>query len=83
MTKKEEVKGRKRCYICGKIKQLKSFFKDKTRRDGVQSRCKECNRVQRYNFECPNCQTKHSGNVDKPMPCPKCWRVSIAKSKNY
>lgn len=83
MTEEQAPSGKKRCYICGKIKLKKSFHKDATRHDGVQSRCKECNRKKKWNFKCPNCAHEYQGNIDKAMPCPKCWRVSIPCSANY
>lgn len=32
----------KKCSQCGKRKGLKQFYKDASRKDGVQSYCKEC-----------------------------------------
>ena len=32
------------CSICNTKKELNKFYKDKTKKDGVMSRCKECNK---------------------------------------
>ena len=37
----------KRCYKCGEVKSLEFYHKDKTRGDGVCSRCSECERRRR------------------------------------
>ena len=34
----------KRCYDCKKEKPLDEFYKDKSRHDGLDCRCKECNK---------------------------------------
>jgi hypothetical protein len=34
----------KRCYICHEWKELFNYHRDRTRRDGLQSRCKICHR---------------------------------------
>ena len=32
----------KRCYKCTEIKSLENFYKDRTRSDGLENRCKDC-----------------------------------------
>ena len=34
----------KTCYVCGKSKPKTMFYHDRSRYDGRQSRCKDCNR---------------------------------------
>jgi len=35
----------KECYKCGKTKPITEFSKSKARKDGLQNRCKSCNKV--------------------------------------
>jgi len=39
---KKTIKGKKRCLNCGKEKRLDCFYKDKSKKDGLQSCCKDC-----------------------------------------
>lgn len=34
----------KKCYTCKKLKELNEFNKNKSRKDGLQSKCKKCDR---------------------------------------
>ncbi len=34
----------KKCYICKKDKKLTNFYKDKTKKSGLSSKCKECSK---------------------------------------
>ena len=54
----------KKCYLCEKTKPREEFYKDKTRRDGHSTKCKECaktyvkkwvdeGRTEKY---CPQCK---------------------------
>jgi hypothetical protein len=36
----------KKCRICGEIKPIDKFFKDKRRKDGYRNECKECENIQ-------------------------------------
>ena len=42
---KEVKEGMKKCTKCGERKLLKEFDKDKTKKDGRKSQCKECKKV--------------------------------------
>lgn len=33
----------KTCYVCGETKLKTLFYRDRRRKDGRQSRCKDCN----------------------------------------
>lgn len=35
----------KRCYECGEVKQVSLFYKDRSRRDGFESKCKSCRKA--------------------------------------
>lgn|SRR5574338_81732 len=35
----------KTCYLCGCHKELNEFYKNKSRKDGFQTHCKECNKI--------------------------------------
>lgn len=39
----------KKCYMCQLIKSFDEFHKDKSRYDGLNHRCKDCNRIHRAN----------------------------------
>jgi len=32
----------KRCCVCAKTKSVNEFYKNRSRKDGIESRCKEC-----------------------------------------
>jgi len=40
--------GLKKCWICKEIKTLDCFYKDKRQSSGFCSRCKECDRTDKY-----------------------------------
>lgn len=40
----------KKCYACGNTKPLSEYYRDKSRPDGVSSRCKECDKKKRKAF---------------------------------
>ena len=42
------VDGKKRCSICGIVKEIKEFNKDGNSSDGYRSECKNCRKV-KYN----------------------------------
>lgn len=41
----------KKCPECKKSKQLKDFYKDRSRKDGLQCRCKECGKKKTVEFK--------------------------------
>ena len=41
----------KMCHECKKSKQLKDFYKDRSRKDGLQCRCKECGKKRTAGFK--------------------------------
>jgi len=34
----------KKCWVCGEVKSLKEFYRDSSRRDGHDNKCKKCTR---------------------------------------
>ena len=40
----------KTCYICKQTKPLSDFYRDNSRRDGVMSRCKQCDAARHKNY---------------------------------
>jgi hypothetical protein len=41
----------KECSICGVPKSLESFYRDSSRKDGLEGRCKVCSNRKRTAFE--------------------------------
>jgi hypothetical protein len=44
----------KKCYLCKTVKDISYYHKDKSQKDGLQSRCKECRK-----------DTKYEGHADR------------------
>ena len=51
--------GYKRCYRCGKIKQIEDFYKNKNKKDGLYSQCKNC--IDEYHKNYYNKEKKKNG----------------------
>lgn len=50
------VPGYKKCALCGKYRETFRFNKSKTTKDGLQSYCKDCQRI--YHHRHPNKEFK-------------------------
>lgn len=62
----------KTCYICSRSLTIESFYKDKSRKDGYSTRCKECDKIGRRNRYLKNkvhhmntCRYNHHGITGK------------------
>lgn len=44
----------KRCSACGQVKKVTEFYKDRTRRDGLTTRCKNCDKTRGRAFYAAN-----------------------------
>lgn len=44
----------KLCNKCGEIKPISDFGKNKSKKDGLQSYCKECTKIYRHNHYIKN-----------------------------
>ena len=44
LIEQETVLSFKRCWVCGKIKPLSEFYRDKSRSGGYDNKCIECTR---------------------------------------
>ena len=68
---------KKKCSKCGEIKDSSEFWRDKNRKDGRKSYCRECAIEYRNGFECKlTCQNPDCGedfvHYRKVKYCPKC-----------
>ena len=45
MTLKKGEEYKNKCYFCGMHLSAEHFFKDRSRNNGLSSRCKECSKV--------------------------------------
>ena len=48
----------KKCFKCGELKDTSEFYKDRARKDGLQSYCKKCELVQKQEYYAKNPATK-------------------------
>lgn len=49
----------KRCTVCGEIKPLEEFHKDKRRKDGCRARCKDCRHSVEYKYKKKGRESKY------------------------
>jgi hypothetical protein len=67
----------KRCRICKERKPVDAFYRDRSRRDGLQSYCKECNSAiekkrRRNPVERARSVQLKAGRLVKPESCEAC-----------
>lgn len=57
-----------KCYECKKVKPSDAFYPDESRYNGLQSKCKECRRVDKYsNFRTKTSKVCSGCKIDKPV----------------
>ena len=39
----------RRCWICGQLKPISDFYRDRSRKSGYDNKCKECSRRRKRN----------------------------------
>ena len=55
--------GEKRCCICGLVKTVDEFHKNKSKKDGIQDLCKECRKVKSEKTNLSLVNIKKSGII--------------------
>lgn len=66
----------KRCYICGLEKDESSFSKDKSRKDGLSNKCKECSSIRFKHYRAKNRERLDANRAD--------WRkLNPEKQRQY
>lgn len=64
------------CTLCGEIKELKEFYRDKRNSDGIRSECKSCYRQKYYSQERDREYKRHSYRRNKD-------RIKSYKKKRF
>ncbi|SPD76496.1 hypothetical protein PITCH_A980010 [uncultured Desulfobacterium sp.] len=66
----------KRCSECGKLKNEDSFPKDKTRKDGLHQRCKECkNKYNRKRYKTSQSMKEKIAEEEVLKSCSRCGEL--------
>jgi len=39
---------KKRCYVCNKFKKISEFYKDRSRKDSLENKCKKCSNEKKH-----------------------------------
>lgn len=66
----------KKCYLCLQTKSVDEFYRDKTRKDGLTTKCKQCSRTYVKKNIDPNRTHKYCSKCKVTLPL-----ESFAKSK--
>ena len=61
----------KKCYKCGVVKNIGEFYKNKSKKDGLDNRCKECSRKHHRGYQAKNGDA-HSGYQRK-------WKYGLSE----
>ena len=48
-----------KCYVCNKVKPIKDFYKNKSRKKGYENICSQCSRIRNINFKKNNPWISH------------------------
>lgn len=77
----------KQCYCCGKSKLTSEFSKRKASKDGLQGKCKQCNKIDNLKFRTEINPEHHAewqrNNLDKLSKIVKRYRKADKSGKIY
>ena len=77
----------KQCYNCGKSKDISAFSKRAASKDGLQNKCKECNKIDNHKFRTEINPEHHAvwqkNNYERAKELIKKYRVADKPGKIY